>query len=172
MSGIEPPRPPVAPPQLVYPLTVPPPRVSWVPGIVGLSIFVFFGTIVAGIVISATSAGLTDSADLAAAERTVTTLDAAYASADCDTFEAVTTDDVRQEILGKNYDCDAFEAAAEALTDGGDYAYSVEVLRSAKFDDTVVVTTREAYGDETMDRYTYLLENEGGEWLIAGYGEQ
>ena len=172
MSGIEPPRPPVAPPQLVYPLTVPQPRTSWVPGIVGLSIFVGLGTIVAGIVLSATSAGLTDQADLAAAERTVTSLDAAYSAADCDAFEAVTTDDVRQEILGKNYDCDAFEAAAEALTDGGDYAYSVEVLRSAKFDETVVVTTREAFGDESLQRYTYLLENDHGEWLIAGYGEQ
>ena len=172
MSGIEPPRPPVAPPQLVYPLTIPPPRTSWVPGIVGLSIFVGLGTIVAGIVISATAAGLADRADLAAAESAVNALDAAYATGDCDAFEAVTTDDVRQEILGKNYDCDAFEAAAEALTDGVDYAYSVDVLRSAKFDDTVVVTTREAYGDESLQRYTYLLENEGGEWLISGYGQQ
>ncbi len=170
MSGIEPPRPPVAPPQLVYPLTVPPPRTSWVPGIVGLSIFVFFGTIVAGIVLSATAAGLADRADLAAAERTVNELDAAYASGDCDKFEAVTTDDVRQEILGRNYDCDAFEAAAEALTDGGDYAYSVEIVRSAKFDDTVVVTTREVFGDESLNRYSYILEKDNGEWRITRYG--
>ena len=172
MSGIEPPRPPVAPPQLVYPLTVPPPRTSWVPGIIGVSIFVLLGTIVGGIALSVTGAGLTDRSDLAAAESAVVALDDAYAAGDCDKFEEVTTEDVRQEILGKNYDCDAFEAAAEALTDGGDYAYAVDVLRSAKFDDTVVVYTREAYGDEKSQRYTYLLEKDGGEWLIAGYGEQ
>jgi hypothetical protein len=170
MSGIEPPRAPVAPAPLVYPLTVPPRKTSWLPGTIGLSIFVLFGTIVAGIVMSVTAAGLADSSDLAAAQKTVVALDESYKSGDCDAFEAVTTEDVRQQILGKNYSCDSFEAAAEALTDGGDYAYSVDVLRAAKFDETVVVYTREGYGDERTERYTYLLENEGDGWLIAGYG--
>jgi ketosteroid isomerase-like protein len=170
MSGIEPPREPVAPAPLVYPLTVPPRQTSWVPGIVGLSIFVLLGTIAAGIVMSVTAAGLADSSDLAAAQRVVVSLDDAYRAGDCEVFEAVTTDDVRQQILGKNYDCAAFEAAAEALTDRGEYAYAVDVLRAAKFDETVVVYTREAYGDERAERYTYLLENEGDGWLIADYG--
>lgn len=171
MSGIEPPREPVAPAPLVYPLTVPVQRSSRLPGIIGLSVFLVLGTVLGGFLLSATSAGLTDSADLAAAERTVVALDDAYEKGDCDAFESVTTEDVRGEMLGKNYNCEAFEAAAAALADDGDYAYSVSVLRTAKFDDVVVVTTREAYGDENSDRYTYLLEKEDGSWVIAEYGQ-
>lgn len=170
MSGIEPPREPAAPAPLVYPLTVPPQRTSWVPGIVALAIFLVLGSVVGGFSLSATAAALADSADLTAAERVVVALDDAYEQSDCDAFEQLTTDDVRGDILGRNYDCDAFEAAAAALADDGDYAYSVNVLRTAKFDDTVVVKTRESYGDEPSERYTYLVENDGDGWVIAGYG--
>lgn len=170
MSDFEPAREPVAPAPLVHPLATPPPRRSWVPGIVGLSIFVVLGTIVAGFSISATSAGLTDRAHLVDAERAVISLDRAYKSADCNAFEAVTTEDARQEILGRTYDCEAFEEAAAALTADGEYGYAVTVLRSAKFDETVIVTTSEAYGDEQPERYRYVLENDGGNWLIDGYG--
>ena len=170
MTGIEPPREPVAPAPLVHPLTVPAQRTSWVPGMVGLGIFLVLGSILGGVMLSVTAAALADSADLSAAERAVMAFDEAYEQGDCDAFEQLTTDDVRGDILGRNYDCDAFEAAATALTDGGDYAYSVSVLRTAKFDDTVVVKTRESFGDEASERYTYLLENDGDGWVIAGYG--
>jgi len=170
MTGIEPPREPVAPAPLVHPLTVPPQRTSWVPGIVALGIFLVLGSILGGFLLSATAAALADSSDLAAAERAVVSLDEAYQQADCDAFEQLTTDDVRGDILGRNYDCDAFEAAAAALADDGDYAYSVTILRTAKFDDTVVVKTRESFGDEASERYSYLLEHDGDGWVIAGYG--
>ena len=170
MSGIEPPREPPAPPQLVFPLTVPVRRRSRVPAIIGIAVAGAVGFAVAGFLFSATASSIADSADRTAAERVVLALDSAYEKGDCDAFEAVTTDDVRGDMLGKNYDCDAFEAAADALTDDGNYAYSVAVVRTAKFDDTVVVTTREAYGDEVSARYSYLLENEDGRWVIVEYG--
>jgi hypothetical protein len=170
MSGIEPPLPPSVPAPLVYPLTLPPRRRSRAPLFIGVGIAASVFALVAAFVFSAAFSGLLDRADLTAAERAVKALDAAYANGDCDAFEAVTTDDARGDILGKNYDCDAFEAAAEALVDGDEYAYSVSVLRSAKFDDEIVVKTRESFGDETPERYSYVLVNEGAGWVIDKYG--
>jgi hypothetical protein len=173
-TGIEPPREPVAPPQLVFPLTVATPPPSRAPMIVALIGGFFIVAIViaaAAYILSATFARAVDSNDLGAAERVVNDLDAAYQDADCDAFESLTSEDARDDILGESYDCDAFEAAAAALTDGGDYVYSVRITDSRKRGELITVSTDEAYGSAAPTGYTYVLERDGDRWVVTAYGE-
>lgn len=174
LRGIEPPREPVGPPQLVFPLTVPVPPPSRAPMVVALvGSFLILAVVVAAAVylLSATFARAFDSADLGAAEQVVHDLDTAYADADCDAFEAATSEDARDDILGDSYDCEAFEAAAAALTDDGDYVYSVRITDSRKRGELITVSTDEAYGSEKPTEYTYVLERENGHWVVTAYGE-
>ena len=174
LTGIEPPREPVAPPQLVFPLTVPVAPPSRAPLIVGLigGFFIVAIVIVAAVyILSGVVARAFDSADLGAAEQVVRDLDAAYADADCDAFEAATSESARDDILGDAYDCETFEAAAAALTDDGDYVYSVRITDSRKRGELITVSTDEAYGSEEPSEYTYVLEREDGRWLVTAYGE-
>jgi len=174
LTGIEPPREPVAPPQLVFPLTVPAPPPSRAPLIVGLigGFFIVAIAIVAAVyVLSAVFARAVDSNDLGAAERVVHQLDAAYENSDCDAFEQATSESARDDILGQSYDCEAFESAAAALTDEGDYIYSVTITDSRKRGELITVSTDEAYGSDEPSEYTYVLEREDGQWLVTAYGE-
>lgn len=173
-TGIEPPRDPVAAPQLVFPLTVPAPPPSRGPLIalvVGLFVVAVVIVAVGAFVLSSAVARAIDSNDLGAAERVVNELDDAYAEADCDAFEAATSESARDEILGASYDCEAFEAAADALTEDGDYVYSMTITDSRKRGDLITVTTDEAYGDEKPSEYAYILEREGDQWVVTAYGE-
>jgi hypothetical protein len=170
-SGIQPP----AAPQPAAPLLPAPPAPERVRIPVGA--FVAAGAIagamvlVVGVfVLSAGIARVVDARDIAAAESAVRAFDAAYAAEDCSAFEAVTTEDARDDILGTDYDCDAFEAAAAAVHEGGDYVYSTEVTGSRKRGGAITVRTEEAFGDSASDTFAYVLENEGGRWLIAAYG--
>ena len=173
-TGIEPPRDPVAAPQLVFPLTVPTPPPSRGPLIalvVGLFIVAVVIVTVGAFVLSSAVARAIDSSDLGAAARVVSELDAAFADADCDAFEDSTSESARDEILGASYDCEAFEAAADALTEDGDYVYSVTITDSHKRGDLITVSTDEAYGDEKPREYSYVLEREGDQWVVTAYGE-
>ena len=174
-TGIEPPNQPAAPPQLVFPLTVtapPPSRAPMLAGLITLVVVVSIGLVAAVFAASDLAARTFDSSDLAAAEQVVRDLDSAFENADCDAFEAATTADARDEILDTDYDCDAFEAAAAVLNDGNDYVYSVAITGSRKRGETVTVSTEEAFGDEDARDYSYLLERDGGQWLVTAYGEQ
>ena len=173
-TGIEPPREPVAPPQLVFPLMVPPSPPSRGPLIalvVGLFLVAVVIVTVGAFVLSSAVSRAVDSNDLGAAERVVSELDAAFADADCDAFEDATSESARDDILGSSYDCEAFEAAADALTEDGDYVYSMTITDSRKRGDLITVSTDEAYGDEKPREYTYILEHEGGQWVVTAYGE-
>ena len=174
LTGIEPPREPAAPPQLVFPLTVPEPPRSRAPMITAaIAIFVVVAIALTGGIyfLSANVARAVDLNDLSAAEQVVRDLDSAYENADCPAFEEVTTEDARDDILGDSYDCETFEAAAAALTDGGDYVYSVAITGSRKRGELVTVTTEEAYGDADAVDYAYVLERDGGQWVVTAYGE-
>ena len=174
LTGIEPPREPAAPPQLVFPLTVHAPPPSRAPLIVGLigGFFIVAIVIVAAVyILSGVVARAFDSADLASAEQVVRDLDTSYADADCDAFENATSEAARDDILGDSYDCEAFEAAAAALTEDGDYVYSVRITDSRKRGELITVSTDEAYGSEEPNEYTYVLEREDGRWLVTAYGE-
>lgn len=174
LTGIEPPREPAAAPQLVFPLTVPVPPPSRAPMIVALiAAFCIVAVVIAAAVyiLSNTFARAFDSRDLGEAERVVQQLDSAYEDADCDAFEAATSEGARDDILGESYDCEAFEAAAAALTDGGDYVYSVRITDSRKRGELITVSTDEAYGSEEPIEYSYVLEREDGRWVVTAYGE-
>ena len=173
--GIEPPREPAPAPQLVFPLTVPEPPRSRAPMIAGIiAVFVVVAIALTGgiYVLSGTVARAVDISDLGAAEQVVRDLDSAFENADCDAFEEVTTEDARDDILGDSYDCETFEVAAAALTDGGDYVYGVTITDSRKRGELVTVSTEEAYGDADPIDYTYVLERDGGRWRITAYGEE
>lgn len=115
-------------------------------------------------------------ADEKAAEETVLAFDAAYEDADCDDFEAVTDEDFRDEWSDRNfdedYDCDAWEDAAEELSEDGDYLYSVDVDEVEVRGDRATVTTTESFDDGEQYEYEYKLERQDdGVWLVTAYDE-
>ncbi len=170
-SGIQPPAAPVQSAPLLAP-TPPPERVRLPVGafIAAGAIAGALVLVVAFFVLSASVARAVDARDIAAAESAVRAFDSAYAEQDCDAFEAVTTEDARDDILGTDYDCDVFEAAAAAVHDGDAYVYSTEITDSRKRGDVITVRTEEAFGDAETDSFAYVLESENGTWLIAAYG--
>lgn len=171
ISGIQPPAAPQPSAPLLPP--APPPERVRLP----IGAFIAAGAImgalilvVAVFVFSGTVARLVDSRDTGLAEGAVRAFDAAYENADCDAFEAVTTEDARDDILGDDYDCALFEAAAAAVHDGDEYIYSTEITGSRKRGSIVTVATEERYGTAESDTFTYVLERENGSWVIAAYG--
>jgi hypothetical protein len=106
---------------------------------------------------------------------TVTAYDAAWQSADCESFEATTTDALRTTLALD--DCAAFEEASTGFQDVTD-DYELEVTEVTTADGVITVRTDETYtsfqddeGNEVpafdaISTIDYTLVESDGEWLI------
>jgi hypothetical protein len=127
--------------------------------------------VIAGAVI--TVIAVRSAMDSAAATTQVLRFDVAYRDTDCDLFEAVTTQEVRDFALGRPYDCNLWQSAAEGLTVDGDYTYSVKIETVSIAGDTATITTLEGYKDidgavQTIP-FTYTLIRTDAGWIISEY---
>ncbi len=158
---------------MTEPVAAPRPRLVWPWVLGGIILFFVLLTVVVSAVIIAS--GLAERAsernDRDRVEKVVLDLDAAYENADCDAFEALTSENARDDLsgTGSDYDCDDWQEVAESLTIDGDYGYTVRVLDSAVDGDTATVHTRERLpGDESYE-FTYVLEKQDGDWVVVEY---
>ena len=113
-------------------------------------------------------------ADLEAVEQTVRSFDASYEELDCDLFEEVTAEELRDELYEPDgYDCDDWEQNAEKFfDDDGDYTFDVEVESVTVTGDRARVETSESWQSEGTPysaTVTYRLERQDGAWIITGY---
>ena len=145
-------------------------RLIW-PWLLGVGSLVL-GTVivfVASFIASGILAGVAESREKPAIEQTVLDFDAAYADQDCDAFQALVADDLADQLVGGNFDCESWVAIAESLRRDGEYAYSVEVLRVDTGRDWAGVYTEEVAADSTVTNYYYELERSAVGWLIVSY---
>jgi len=135
-----------------------------------------------GFLLSTALAAAGHERDLETAEQVVRQFDASYADADCDAFIAVTTAEMREEYAADyfesgGFDCDAWVADAEALTEDGEYLYTLDFMGATADGDEAEVETTESRattlteGNGDTD-YTYELERIDGSWLITSYTER
>lgn len=113
-----------------------------------------------------------------AAIATVNDYDEAWSAADCDKYMTATTSVFRTAL--QLPDCEAFEAAAEALLANAD-DYEVKVTSTEGDGDEITVNTTETFTSsvddhgETLDKpveyedqYSYILIEVDGKWVIDG----
>lgn len=123
------------------------------------------------------SANAQRQADLAAVEQVVRDFDRAYEEVDCDLFEEVTSDDLRDEQYEPDgYDCDGWEENAQSYFDeDGDYTFRVTIDEVTVTGDRARVETSERWerdGVKGSGTVTYRLERLGGRWVITDYKDQ
>lgn len=146
-------------------------------GLVLLGIVIAAAVLIPILLMSAATSGTAGgSDDERAAVAAVELYDEAWQDADCDAFEASTTEDFRASTgIG---DCDSFEAEAE-LFDESVEDYEVRVDDIASEQGTVTVTTTETYltvlddAGEPLETpepmsvaFTYTVVAVDGEWAI------
>jgi hypothetical protein len=170
MTDATPPVQPIAPPAASYaPPVVAKKRPVW-PWLVGGGVLLF--VLIVGVIVAVIVFTIVHQAnEKSAVQATVLTFDQAFRDADCDEFESVTTDDVRDAVLGSNYNCDDFEELADSFTVDGEYDYAVHVLRSSVSGDSATVHTAEGTGDGDSGDYEYTLQLKHGDWVITNFEE-
>ncbi|WP_446723908.1 hypothetical protein, partial [Microbacterium sp. CPCC 204701] len=148
-------------------------------GLVLLGIVIAAAVLIPILLMSAATSGAGGGAgsdDERAAVAAVELYDDAWQDADCDAFEASTTDEFRASSgIG---DCDSFVAEAEVFDDSVD-EYEVRIDDVATEQDAITVTTTETYvtvlddTGEPLDApepmsvaYTYTVVAVEGEWAI------
>lgn len=157
---------------MTYPPAAPPKRSVWPWIVAGAAALILLGIGVAiGVLLIA--AGQKE-ADLEAVEQTVVDFDAAFEDLDCDQFEAVTHEDLRDELYEPDgYDCDVWaENAEKFFDDDGDYTFDVEVQTVRVSGDRARVNTVETWevdGEKFSGTVIYRLERVKGQWLITEY---
>lgn len=148
------------------------------PWVLGGSLLVSLLAVAVGIAsfaISAIGSARADSVAAALVKQKVLDLDAAYEDADCDAFEAVVDEELRDLIVDGAYDCELWADGALSLRDDGEYTYEVEVLDAEVHNRVATVSTRESWQDVVtgtqVREFTYVLEQSGDDWIIVAYDE-
>ena len=171
MTDATPPVQPIAPPPAFSsPSVVAKKRPVW-PWLVGGGALLFIlvlGAIIAVVIFTVVQ----QASQTSAVRATVLTFDQSFRDADCDALEGVTTDDVRDAVLGSDYNCDGFEDLADTFTVNGEYTYTVRILRTTVSGDTATVHTTEAYDDGDSGDFEYTLKLEHGGWIITDFEEE
>jgi len=161
---------------MTYPPAAPPQqRRVWPWIIAGIGALFLLGVGIAIGVVLVTAAQ--KEADLESAEQTVVDFDAAFEDLDCDQFEAVTDEDLRDELYAPDgYDCDVWaENAEKFFDDDGDYTFDVEVQSVRVSGDRARVDTVEEWevdGEKYSGTVTYRLERIPGGWIITEYDDE
>lgn len=124
---------------------------------------------VASFIASGLLADVADSRQKPAIEQAVLDFDAAYADQDCEAFQALVADDLADQLVNDDFDCDSWLAIAESLRSDGEYAYSVDVLRVDVEGDWAGAYTEELDAYSRATNYYYELERSAGAWVIVSY---
>ena len=158
--------------EMTYPPAAAPKRSiwPWIVGGVGALILLGIGIAIGVVLIAAGQ----KEADLESVEQTVVDFDNAFEELDCDQFEAVTDDDLRDELYEPDgYDCDVWAENAEKFFDeDGDYTFDVEVQAVRVSGDRARVNTIETWevdGEKFSGTVIYRLERVSGGWVITEY---
>jgi ketosteroid isomerase-like protein len=124
---------------------------------------------VTSFVASGLAASVADSREKPAIEQAVLDFDAAYANQDCEAFRALVADDLADQLVDDDFDCESWVSIAESLRLDGEYAYSVEVLRVDVDGDWAGAYTEELDASSQATNYYYELERSADAWIIVSY---
>ena len=99
----------------------------------------------------------------------VLAFDAAYENQDCDAFQALVDDDLADQLVDDEFDCDAWIETAKSLQRDGEYDYTVDVLDVHVDGNDASAYTEENAGEQGPTNYYYTLERASTGWVIVAY---